>query len=358
MRAIIMAGFDYTGAGVDFALLARNRRARLIKARPDITVTILDVTAGTATVSAVERDSQGKPVRIATSRQSHRAVTAANYSSGLGEGARFDTHPEGRMSIVDLYAAVRAVGAGKATKGTLLEVSIFSHAFWEGPILVNSDDRRGNGRRDPSDKDGRVGKDFKRENMSAAHLAEFRAAFASRGTWWNWGCLAAGAYLQVVHQFINSPAYRKAPAGQLKDTDRVRFSFSQAWAEEHYGDDDLFFPQATRAMTRGQAVFKHLDFERTVKQVKDMLRRGVRACYHSAVANASGVPVCGALLGTYASFEDRDPRIKLPLMLVPRSKRFWNDDFTRHVAMWVKHMSFAEDPERHGYGVYRPVKPR
>ena len=58
-RAIIMAGFDYQGGGVDFAAMAGNRQARLLAANAQLTVTIMDVGAGTKTVSAMTPDPTG-----------------------------------------------------------------------------------------------------------------------------------------------------------------------------------------------------------------------------------------------------------------------------------------------------------
>jgi hypothetical protein len=110
LHAIVMAGFDYQGGGIDFAGIAGNRRTRLIAAHPDITVTTMDVRAGTTAVSAVAPDPTGKPVRTVTSTKTHNEVSAANYSRGLRHHTRFDTDPAGRMSITDLYAAVRAIG--------------------------------------------------------------------------------------------------------------------------------------------------------------------------------------------------------------------------------------------------------
>ena len=294
-------------------------------------------------------------MRTATSKATHSPVTRANYSTGLGHHTRFDTDPTGRMSITDLYAAVRAIGADKDAKGTLVEVSIFSHGFWEGALLVNRDDGfPGRAERDPDDKDSRVNKDFKPPNTTAAQMTQFRAAFAPGAFWWNWGCTFTESYRQVTHRFINSSVYRKTPAGKLKDTNRIKFDFPQDMAQDIYSDDTIFFPQTTRVTTSGDTVFKDLAFERTVKEVKDFFLRGVRDSYHTAVAKASGVPVHGAFLGTYADYESNDKRIKLPLMAIPRSAKIYGTDFTRYLTMWVKDLGLATDPENHGYGVYPP----
>jgi hypothetical protein len=360
-QAIILAGFDYQGGGVDFARIARNRRVKLIDGDPQITVTILDIGAGVTSTSAVASDAKGRPIRTIVNTTTHAPVTPSNYSTGLGHHARFDTNPAGRMSITDLYAAVEAVGANKVTKGKLVEVSVFSHGFWDGALLVNSDDSYvGRPERDPGDKDSRLGKDFKPPNMTSAQLTAIKAAFAAgRGFWWNWGCTFTESYRQVTHRFINSPLYRKTAPGKLKDGDQVKFDFPQSVAivgDENciYSDDSTFFPQATRITSTGDTVFKDLVFTRTVREVKDFFLRGVDDSCHHTVAKATGVPVRGAFLGTYADYEDNDKRIKLPLMNIPRNSKIYGTDFTRYLTMWSKALGFMIEPEGHGYGIYPP----
>jgi hypothetical protein len=352
LQVLILVGFDYQGGGVDFAGMARNRQARLLAANSQLTVTIMDVGGGTTTVSAMTPNPAGTLVRLVTTTQTHSSVTAANYSTGLGHHTRFDKSPAGRMSITDLYAAVGAIGSNKAAAASLTEVSVFSHGFFGGPILVDSDDASTNAARDLNDKDARADKDFKAPNASAAQLAAFKAAFAPNAFWWNWGCTFTESYRQVTHRFINSPLYMRTPAGSLKDTDKLKFEFPQGMAQDIYGDDTIFFPQTTRAGGRDAGKFKDLLFERTVKDVREFFLRGVRDTYHFAVGKAGGIQVRGAFLGTYADYELNDKSIKLPLMAIPRSVRIYGTDFTRYLTMWVRDFGFATDPENHGYGVY------
>jgi hypothetical protein len=354
-QAIILAGFDYQGGGADFAGIARNRQARLIAKHPTMKVTLMDVGAGTTAISAVAPDATGKSVRSVTKTATHDPVTAANYSGGLGHHTRFDTDQAGRMSITDLYAAVETVGADDDAKGTLMEVSIFSHAFWQGALLVDSNDTRPtHPERDPNDKDSRVGKDFNPPNMTTAQGVHFRDAFATDGLWWNWGCTFTESYRQVTHRFINSPSYAKSGPGKLKVTDKIKFEFPADMAQNIYGDDTTFFPQTTRIDSSGRTVFSELAFERTVKDIKDFFLRGVHDSYHGALARATGVSVRGTFLGTYSDYEENDRSVKLPLMIVPRNVTIYGTDFTRYINMWIKDLGFAADPENHGYGVYPP----
>lgn len=354
LQVLIMAGFDYQGGGVDFLGMARNRQARLLARSSQLTVTIMDVGSGTKTVSEMKPNAAGTLVRQVTSSTTHSTVTAANYSTGLGHHARFDKNQAGRMSITDLYAAVQTIGANKATAASLTEVSVFSHGFYGGPILVDSDDGSRTAARDPNDKDARRNKDFKAPNVTAAQLTAFKAAFAPTAFWWSWGCAFTESYRQVTHRFIHSPLYRRTPPGKLKDTDKVTFDFPQAMAEDIYGDDTTFFPQTKHIGGRKAGKFKDLTFERTVKEVREFFLRGVRDCYHTAVGKAGSIQVRGAFLGTYADYELNDPSIKLPLMEIPRSMRIFHNDFTGYIRMWTRDFGFSADPEGHGYGVFPP----
>jgi hypothetical protein len=352
-QVIILIGFDYQGGGVDFASIARNRQKRLLAAIPQITVTLMDVGAGTKVVSAMTLGPSGIPVRTVTTATTHSRVTSANYSTGLGHHAKFDQDQGGRMSITDLYAAIQTIGADRATASSLIEVSVFSHGRMGGPILVNSDDHRtGSMDRDADDKDARIWKDFVPPNMSAAQLTAFQAAFAPTGVWWSWGCAFTYSYRQVTHRFINSPLYKRNPVGTLKDSDRMTFSFPQEMAQAIYEDDLTFFPQTKWASGRKVGKFKDLRFERTVKEIKEFFLRGVDDTYHRAVRRAAGISVRGALLGTYADYESNDRSIKLPLMEIPRNVRIFGTDFTRYLTMWTKVLGFTLDTEGHGYGVF------
>jgi len=99
--------------------------------------------------------------------------------------------PAANVSIVNVYHSVR-----KAPAGSVLELSIFSHAFVDGPVLNNTSARHVDqtlGNRTPGDTDGRAAIDFL-PNMgepgptNANALDEFRTAFASTGGFRTWGC--------------------------------------------------------------------------------------------------------------------------------------------------------------------------
>lgn len=91
------------------------------------------------------------------------------------------------VSIVNVYHSVR-----KAPRGSVLELSVFSHAFVDGPVLFNTSAGAGT-RRDPNDTDGRAAIDFQPDMgedgaPNAAALEEFKNGFAASGSFRVWGC--------------------------------------------------------------------------------------------------------------------------------------------------------------------------
>ena len=100
-----------------------------------------------------------------------------------------DDEPPAIVSIVNVYHSVR-----KAPANSVLELSIFGHAFVDGPVLNNTAaPPRGSTMRTPDDSDGRAAIDFQ-PNMGepgAANehaLQEFKASFPPNGSFRVWGC--------------------------------------------------------------------------------------------------------------------------------------------------------------------------
>jgi hypothetical protein len=93
------------------------------------------------------------------------------------------------LSIVDVYHSVR-----KAARGSVLELSIFSHAFVDGPVLFNTPGpAAGSTQRSSTDTDGRAAIDFRPDMgesgaANAKALEEFQKGFAPTGSFRIWGC--------------------------------------------------------------------------------------------------------------------------------------------------------------------------
>jgi hypothetical protein len=108
------------------------------KAKEDLRFITMDVRTGEVEVRDVTFPG-GKRVEAISRSKPSDPVDPANYTTSGGH-TRFKPGQAKVMSITDIYAAVRDIGS----KGpnTLAELSVFSHGWMGGPILVDSDDDR------------------------------------------------------------------------------------------------------------------------------------------------------------------------------------------------------------------------
>lgn len=59
--------------------------------------------------------------------------------------------------------------------------------------------------------------------------------------------------------------------------------------------------------------------------------------------------------GTYATYQEHDKSVKLPLMIVPRKVPPYSDNFTKKIKFYTTALNLMEDPEGLGYGIYQPL---
>lgn len=337
-QVVLVAGHDYDRKGVNFAQFCENRYKRLLTKNRNLRCTLFNVSTGEVKYGVMVR---GK-VQWTVVMQYHAVDNRAHYAGGghafTGGGA------SGVISITDVYQYVR--GIGTSNPGTLKELSFFSHGFYDGPVLVNSNDRNaGRKPRDADDKDGRGYKDFLSPNMSATDLANFKSAFASDGYCWVWGCVFTDMYRQVLHKLLKNSKYTSRR--KIADTATFTISLSATQMARFAPNDRIFFP------TAGAGGIYPTSFTRTFAQIKDYFQRGMSGTYAGFLAPASGVPCRAGLPGTYS---DYDPaKSYLPLMRVPKGeKQYKGIDFRSYIRFYTVHLGMKEDPEKRGYGIFNP----
>jgi hypothetical protein len=348
---LLVAGVDYEFTGVDFRQLADNRRAWLDRrntTKVDLRFTTMDVRSGEVEVREVTFGT-GKRVETVTRTKPFTPVTAASYED-VGGHRRFKTGQPTVMSITDVYQRVQDIGSKDA--GTLAELSIFSHGWMGGPILVNSDDDRlmtitltppvgppihvqvpvASTSRDPDDKDGRGLLDFSPPTMDAVELATFRKAFAKDAIAWLWGC----AFPRAVHHAMWAMEQAKGYSG-VGLGDDVELYLPQV-VEEDVTFLDTFLAGVLPPFPKPRSAIK-VKF----KYLKYAFCRANLSCYARALADGAQVTVHAAALGTYAEYDTGGDR----LMHVHRG-------FTAHFTFYKSYLGFSLDPEGRKYAVYPP----
>jgi hypothetical protein len=259
------------------------------------------------------------------------------------------------ISIVDVYHAVR-----KAPRGTVLDVSVYSHGFVEGPVVSNTTDDQdkaptGEPIRTESDRDGRARSDFTPhmgERDVAANkdaLKEFREGFGTGATFRIFGCnvqdivdgtafaegkrsLLRSTVFEVIHAAYIIQLKKNTSAGKelrkKKKPTSVTLDMGYEFAIEdekndtsthltnftkdqlkvlHYNIDQSFFPDKDTGP---------LKFDKPFTEVTKFIARQTKLGYVFKAAEAMPAVTCfGAVPGSGGDYEQSGNR----LMLVPKN---------------------------------------
>ena len=263
------------------------------------------------------------------------------------------------ISMVDVYRAVRG-----APRGSVLDVSIYSHGFIDGPVLENTSDLQataatGEPIRTLSDLDGRARSDFTPHMGEADPLANsqalqnFREGFAPNAVFRVFGChvqdivdgsafgestrsLLTSTTRQVIRAAVTVQHKRKTAASkelragkkpasveldmdwefmledEKNDTSHSLTNFTKAQLKPlHYGLDPVFFPDPQTGP------FK---FNRAFSDVIKFVARQTKLGYIFKAAEALPAVACiGAVPGSGGDFETTGNK----LMFVPATD--WAD---------------------------------
>jgi hypothetical protein len=311
------------------------------------------------------------------------------------------------LSITNLYHSVRG-----APNNSVLAVEIFSHAWVQGPVLVNTDeDQAFAGQtppmRTPKDMDGRTSTDFK-ANMgedpavvSSAlkikkggkdALVQFIKAFDLHGHFRVYGCdvqdiiifkkpdgtternVRASTVFQVLHQAFVLPLRKgDAIAKKLRKKEPpgvdLTLDMGQEFQNEATGGTVHHWPAHTADELRpihysiDRTFFDDLTKSKITKSWDDILAFVARQTETSYVFKAAealslhGVTCHGAVPGTGGEFEKQKTKteegIDNPLMRVCRKEGFGCDKgelYTPWLAFFEDFMSVKLDD--HNYGIF------
>jgi hypothetical protein len=353
---ILVAGMDYEFKGVNFRIFCDSRMNRIIRdntAKEELRFQIFDFRRGEIETTEVSYPS-GRTKKKITTKTPFQSLSKSNYDKFIHNGKphyRFKNGQFGVMSILNIYEAVINVGVNDPH--TLFELSIFSHGWMGGPILVNSFDDRTvqipfvhgfpgvhpslttltvpSTVRDPDDMDARPALDFIPPTMDSVALSDFQDAFAPDGRIWLWGC----AFPRVVHRILTkiekNRAYRSSGLGddvvfKLTNLRTEEADYLESWLSPVLGP----FPNKRRI----EVEFKFLKF---------FVCSANQASYSHQIAKNAAVKTYAAVLGTYSEYDSG----RFPLMHVHKG-------FKRHFKFYKNYLGFNFDPEGRKYGEYLP----
>jgi hypothetical protein len=290
-----------------------------------------------------------------------------------------------KISIVDIYHAVR-----KAPRASVLDISLYSHGFVEGPVLANTDDHFENNpfddpahspQRDPNDRDGRVRTDFspgmgedpRVEGKGKDALVQFHGGFAPGAVLRVYGCdVQDVVVVNGVRRLLRSIAFeviraayvlkirkkdalarqllaRQKPVVEidmghqfhveagLDDRHLSKFPEDQLLTLHYATDPEFFLGSTEKVITR--------PFSEVVKFAARQV--GKIYVYHAAKA-LPGVTCFGALPGMSGEFEPKgleDRRMHVPNKIYGEPLQFWKD------FLEINHLEKGAIRQRH-YGIF------
>lgn len=222
---------------------------------------------------------------VLKAKKLYTEVGPVNYPAG---SKKFNfNQTNGYISRDTIYNLITDIGTNNP--GQLKEVDIFSHAYYAGPILLNTyksgtPEYISLHNADPNYQD----MDFRMSDAAGLDAAKFKAAFATDGVFKTWGCSADAKFNYMVKKIIGSDQYKTD--GTTADT--TEFTFNDISFDGKKVSDR--FASYINSVTNGKIKI-------TMANVKKMLAFEYLDTYAARLAETLDIKVQAALPGTYAS---------------------------------------------------------
>lgn len=201
-EVILVAGWDYDGGNQNIVFPITRMRDLYVDKKIDnaTLVTLYDFETGIKTQWIKGNDKI--KVKNNSIKTGWCLLTSELQGSAAPNLTTLGSPGNDCISIVHVYDYIIEIGSKRP--GILSEYSIFSHSYWGGPILLDTNERPDyqvggakQNERDPYDKDCRW-KDFNSTNMP--DISKFKAAFTSNPIIKMWGCLAITSYNRMIYK--------------------------------------------------------------------------------------------------------------------------------------------------------------
>lgn len=329
---ILVAGYDYARHGLGFSKRI-DKRMKMLEAMnrgEELRFHTFDFQSGQADILKIAIDSSGKRTVKNVPKHRLKRIKNRHYHRRDGDGEwTFNKGLVGFLSILHVYAAVREIGVNDPN--TLHELSIFSHSYIGGPILVNSDPTNtSGGHRDIDDFDARF-LDFQSPRMSVVLQAEFTNAYHPDGYNWIWGCFAVILFRGIMRELISQPNFRWTG---LSDTEIFRLT-KLSTVQRRILEGRLGFPIAANGPV-------DLDFG-NLKRFFCLL---MTSSYIFAITKASNRKTFGGLPGMSAE-PDKTGRLRLSHVKV-------NSFLLSYIKFYINYLGIELDSENRKFAAYTP----
>lgn len=246
----------------------------------DFIIYDVNILEGTITKTEYFANSSPKKSTLTFDKVINSDYVRANNS------IRFENNNKKIVSKTDIYKLIEDIGTNNPN--TLQEVHVFSHAYWNGPILVNTDSGGG-------DCDMRKA-DF---TSGTINTTNFKNAFTSSGFMKIWGCSFPVATNALFSKFRNNKQYSTTKT----ISDSTIFSFVPNTFYYHPSGSlpvDLI-PQINGIL--GTTYKVNDSIKLTFLEIKKILAYNYLSVYAGVIAKKIGIKVISALPATYANID-------------------------------------------------------
>lgn len=216
------------------------------------------------------------------------AIGSANYPNhSSGDHDFYFNQTTGYITRDTIYKLITDIGT--SNPGQLKEAGIFSHAYYDGPILVNTYENGSAEYTAYKAADANYADiDCRKADASGLNAATFKAAFASDGVFKVWGCNASGVINNLVKKILASPLYKSD--GTTADSTEFTINEREAGKEQI----SVTYQAYITSITAGKIKI-------TMGNVRKLLAAEYLDSYAAKMAETLDITVQSALPGTYAS---------------------------------------------------------
>jgi hypothetical protein len=226
-----------------------------------------------------------------------RDITQKEYLDAFYDG----TLKERSISMKHVYEYI--AGLANYAPKSLAEFHIFSHAYFRGPILVNTV-RFSNEKKEFIDDKKYLDKDCRTTDFyepEVVDMFDFSGVFANDGFSVLWGCQTDLVYRDIILQIVKSPLYKSGEAFKDRSKPFIKLKYDLNWLYHSLYTEEIFrfeFDDG-KSDPYGEMEMKSLDD--LAKSFEEMV---VRKSYARYLADYSGRDVRAALPGTAANLDN------------------------------------------------------